>query len=161
VRRFGSLPVLVGGRVMPMDSLARVSLSEWNHHGTYSKADKTVIEPSDGLLEILMMPERADTAKLFEVSDQDILNIFGSPDAHGGFVLFSFSDLKPFFGEIEKQAGLAEQTEPEVRNPFNAGLSNCGKGYAFICGSKTRFRRRIPLISRKRSRHSPALFNPG
>jgi hypothetical protein len=27
VRRFGSLPVLVGGRVMPMDTLARVSLS--------------------------------------------------------------------------------------------------------------------------------------
>ena len=73
-----------------------------------------MIEPSDGLLEILMMPERADTAKLFEVSDHDILNIFGSPDAHGGFVLFSFSDLKPFFGEIEKQAGLAEQTEPDA-----------------------------------------------
>jgi len=128
VRRFGSLPVLVGGRVMPMDSLARVSLSEWNHHGTYSRADKTVIEPSDGLLEILMMPERADTAKLFEVSDQDILNIFGSPDAHGGFVLFSFSDLKPFFGEIEKQAGLAEQTEPEVRNAFQRGIIKLREG---------------------------------
>jgi ABC-type transport system involved in cytochrome c biogenesis permease subunit len=122
VRRFGRLPVLVGGRVMPMDSLARASLSEWNHHGTHSRADKTVIEPSAGLLEILMMPERADAAKLFEVSNPDVLNIFGSPDAHGGFVLFSFSELKPFFGEIEKQAGLAEQTEPEARNPFQRGI---------------------------------------
>jgi hypothetical protein len=60
VPRFGSLPVLVGGRVMPMDSLARVSLSEWNHHGTYSTANNTVIAPSEGLLEILMMPERAE-----------------------------------------------------------------------------------------------------
>ena len=122
VHGFGRLPVLVGGRVMPMDTLARVSLSEWNHHGTYTTAGKTVIEPVQGLLEILMMPERADTAKLFEVSNQDILDIFGSPDANGNFVSYSFNDLKPFFSEIEKQAGLAEQTEPETRNPFQRGI---------------------------------------
>jgi ABC-type transport system involved in cytochrome c biogenesis permease subunit len=128
VRGFGSLPVLAGGRVMPMDSLARVSLSQWNHHGTYSRADKTVLAPTDGLLEVLMTPERADTAKLFEVSNPDILNILKSADAHGGFVLFSFSELKPFFGEIEKQAGLAEQTEPEARNPFQRGIIKLREG---------------------------------
>jgi ABC-type transport system involved in cytochrome c biogenesis permease subunit len=122
VHGFGRLPVLVGGRVMPMDTLARVSLSEWNHHGTYTTANKTVIEPTQGLLEILMMPERADTAKLFEVSNQDILDIFGSPDANGSFVSYSFNDLNPFFSEIDKQAGLAEQTEPETRNPFQRGI---------------------------------------
>ena len=76
VRGFGSLPVLAGGRVMPMDSLAQVSLSQWNHHGTYSRADKTVLALTEGLLEVLMMPERADTAKLFEVSNPDILSSF-------------------------------------------------------------------------------------
>src|ERR1700757_2681027 len=50
---FGRLPVLVGGRVMPMDTLARVSLSEWNHHGTYTSANGKVEQPSQGLLEIL------------------------------------------------------------------------------------------------------------
>jgi ABC-type transport system involved in cytochrome c biogenesis permease subunit len=119
---FGRLPVLIGGRVMPMDSFARVSLSEWNHHGVYTTADKTVIDPTQGLLDILMMPERSDTAKLFEVSNQDILDIFGAPDANGSFVSYSFDDLKPFFGEIEKQAGLAEQTEPETRNAFQRGV---------------------------------------
>lgn len=128
IRGFGSLPVLVGGRVMPMDSLARVSLSEWNHHGTYTKADKTVSAPTEGLLEVLMVPERADTAKLFEVSNPDILSILKSPDAHGGFVLFSFSELKSFFGEIEKQAGQAEQTEPEARNPFQRGIIKLREG---------------------------------
>ncbi len=122
VHGFGRLPVLVGGRVMPMDTLARVSLSEWNHHGTYTTADKKVIDPTQGLLDILMMPERADTAKLFEVSNQDILNIFGAPDANGNFVSYSFNDLTPFFSEIEKQAGLAEQTEPETRNAFQRGI---------------------------------------
>jgi ABC-type transport system involved in cytochrome c biogenesis permease subunit len=119
---FGELPVLVGGRVMPMDTLARVSLSEWNHHGTYTAADGKVEPPSQGLLDILMMPERSDTAKLFEVSNQEILDLFGSQDAKGQFVSYSFNDLKPFFNEIEKQAGLAEQTEAETRNPFQRGI---------------------------------------
>jgi hypothetical protein len=30
---FGRLQVLVNGRVMPMDTLARVSLCAMNHHG--------------------------------------------------------------------------------------------------------------------------------
>jgi hypothetical protein len=33
---FSRLPVLVGGRVMPMDTLARISLSVMNHHGTFT-----------------------------------------------------------------------------------------------------------------------------
>ena len=35
---FGKLPVLVDGRVMPMDTLARLTLSEMNHHGAYTTA---------------------------------------------------------------------------------------------------------------------------
>jgi ABC-type transport system involved in cytochrome c biogenesis permease subunit len=119
---FGTLPVLAGGRVMPMDTLARVSLSEWNHHGTYTAADGKVEQPTQGLLDILMMPERSDTAKLFEVSNQEILDLFGSQDVKGQFVSYSFNELKPFFSEIEKQAGLAEQSEAETRNPFQRGI---------------------------------------
>src|ERR1700726_4470456 len=119
---FGQLPVLVGGRVMPMDTLARVCLSEVNHHGTYTTADGKVEQPSHGSLDILMMPERSDTAKLFEVSNQEILDLFGSQDAKGQFISYSFNDLKPFFSEIEKQAGLAEQAEAETRNPFQRGI---------------------------------------
>ena len=122
VHGFGRLPVLVGGRVMPMDTLARVSLLEWNHHGTYTAADGRILEPTRGLLEIFMMPEQANTAKLFEASNQDILDLFGATDAGGRFVTYSFDDLKPYFSEIDKQAGLADQTEPEVRNPFQRGI---------------------------------------
>src|SRR6201993_3840855 len=93
---FGSLPVLVGGRVMPMDTLARVSLSEMNHHGTYLTASGQTEQPSRGLMEILMMPEHSDTAKLFEVSNQEVVDLFGSQDSKGQFVAYSFNELKPF-----------------------------------------------------------------
>jgi ABC-type transport system involved in cytochrome c biogenesis permease subunit len=122
VNGFGSLPVLVGGRVMPMDTLARVSLSEMNHHGTYPAADGQTEPPSRGLMEMLMMPEHSDAAKLFEVSNQEIVDLFGSQDSKGQFVSYSFNELKPFFGEIEKQSGSAEQIDPEARNPFQRGI---------------------------------------
>ena len=122
VNGFGSLPVLVGGRVMPMDTLARVSLSEMNHHGIYPTANGQTEQPSRGLMEILMMPEHSDTAKLFEVSNQEVVDLFGSQDSKGQFVSYSFNELKPFFGEIEKQSASAEQTDPEARNPFQRGI---------------------------------------
>ena len=33
-----------------------------------------------------MRPEHSDTAKLFEVSNQEVLDLFGSQDAKGQFV---------------------------------------------------------------------------
>ena len=49
---FSRLPVLVGGQVMPMDTLARMSLSMMNHHGTYTVESK-VEPPSRWLLCLL------------------------------------------------------------------------------------------------------------
>jgi hypothetical protein len=51
---FGRLPVLVGGRVMPMDTLARVSLFAKNHRGTYTTPDGRAQPQRQWLLEVLM-----------------------------------------------------------------------------------------------------------
>src|SRR6202022_1962054 len=105
---FSRLPVLVGGRVMPMDTLARISLSVMNHHGTYTVDGK--VEPSSQwLLDVLMMPRRGDATKVFEVTNPDILGLFGRQATDGKPLLYSYDDCAPFLGEIGKQAGLAEQ----------------------------------------------------
>jgi len=91
---FSRLPVLVGGRVMPMDTLARMSLSMMNHHGTYTVEGK--VEPaSRWLLDVFMMPRRADAAKVFEVTNPDILGLFGRQEANGKPVSYSYSDCEP------------------------------------------------------------------
>jgi len=119
---FGRLPVLVNGRVMPMDTLARLSLFGMNHHGTCTTSDGKVLPPIRWLLDVLMMPEHADAAKVFEVTNPDILGLFGWQQSSGKANSYSFNDFKPFFGEIEKQAGLAAETEPETRNAFQRGI---------------------------------------
>ena len=50
---FARLPVLVGGRVMPMDTLARISLLALNHFGSYRSSDGKVRKPAEWLLEVL------------------------------------------------------------------------------------------------------------
>jgi ABC-type transport system involved in cytochrome c biogenesis permease subunit len=119
VAGFGQLPVLAGGRVMPMDSLARVSLTLMNHYGAYKGPDRKPIKSqSQWLLDVMMMPEHADGDKVFEISNPDLLNLFQLTLGNGEPQFHSFNELKPFFSEIEKQAGLAAQTETELRNPF-------------------------------------------
>jgi ABC-type transport system involved in cytochrome c biogenesis permease subunit len=122
VTGFGKLPVLAGGRVMPMDTLARVSLLQMNHHGIEEAAEsqKPAQKPSQTqwLLEVLMLPEHADSTKVFEVTNPDILDLFGSRKAG----TYSFNDLQPFFAQIEEQAGQASQTDADARNAFQRGI---------------------------------------
>jgi ABC-type transport system involved in cytochrome c biogenesis permease subunit len=122
VTGFGKLPVLAGGRVMPMDTLARVSLLQMNHHGIEEAAEsqKPAQKPSQTqwLLEVLMLPEHADSTKVFEVTNPDILDLFGSRKAG----TYSFNDLQPFFAQIEEQAGQAAQTDADARNAFQRGI---------------------------------------
>jgi len=118
---FGQLPVLVGGRVMPMDTLARISLSIMNHHGT-STVDGRTQPASRWLLDVLMMPRRADAAQVFEVTNPDILALFGQQDFSGKPVSYSYNDCVPVLGEIGRQAGLATQTEAQGRNAFQRGI---------------------------------------
>jgi len=119
---FGQIPVLVNGRVMPVDTLARLSLFGMNHHGTGTNSDGKVLPTTRWLLEVFMMPEHADAAKVFEVTNPDVLGLFGWQQTAGKANNYSFNDFKPFFGEIEKQAGLAAEAESDTRNAFQRGI---------------------------------------
>src|SRR5258708_6024004 len=90
IEGFSRLPVLVGGRVMPMDTLARMLLSIMNHHGTFTVDGKA--EPAGRwLLDVFMMPRRADAAKVFEVTNPHILGLFGRAEANGEPASFSYN----------------------------------------------------------------------
>src|SRR5256885_11722471 len=74
---FGKLPVLVGGRVMPMDSLARISLSLMNHHGAYEPLPHKPVAATAWLADVMMRPEKADGAKVFEIANPELLGALG------------------------------------------------------------------------------------
>jgi ABC-type transport system involved in cytochrome c biogenesis permease subunit len=121
---FGRLPVLVDGRVMPVDTLGRLSLSAMNHHGRYESEDgKTLGSPAQWILEGWMRPEHSDSVKLIELSElnnADVFGLFGWKDVSATH--FSFNDLKPVFPKIEEQAQLAAQNPPETRSKFQRDI---------------------------------------
>jgi hypothetical protein len=153
---FGQLPVLVGGRVMPMDTLARISLSVMNHHGTCT-VDGKVQPASRWLLDVLMMPRRADAAKVFEVTNPDILGLFGRQATDGKPVCYSYNDCEPFLSEIGKQAGLAAQTPRRFADLPSVEEQYSGGGF-------TRFRKRVagfqPGASTRDASHSRSRGKP-
>jgi ABC-type transport system involved in cytochrome c biogenesis permease subunit len=120
VNGFAHLPVLVGGRVLPMDTLGRLSLLAMNHFGRYTGSDGKVGLPAAWLLEVLMMPEHADTAKVFYVNNPDVLDLLGFSDRKE--TLYSFDELKRSLTQIENQSTLAAQVDNETRNPFQRDI---------------------------------------
>jgi hypothetical protein len=107
---------------MPTDTLARLTLLAMNHQGTCTTSDGKNVPQVRWLLDVFMMPERADAAKVFEVTNPEVYGLFGCQETAGKATNYSFNDFKPFFVEIENQAASAAQTEPATRNAFQRGV---------------------------------------
>lgn len=112
---FGRLPVLVGGRVKPMDTLARTSLLAISGKQIVRNGKET-IPALTWLMETLMRPERADQLPIFSITNPDVRDLFGWRDDKTK--TFSFADLKSYLGKIEEQSALAGHLEAAQRTPF-------------------------------------------
>ena len=116
---FGRLPVLVGGRVKPMDTLARTSLLAISGKQVV-RNEKDKIPAINWLMETLMRPERADLLPIFPITNPDIRDLFGWRDLAGQGMtkVFSFVDLKSHLKKIEEQSALAGHLEAPQRTPY-------------------------------------------
>ncbi len=112
---FGELPVLVGGRVKPMDTLARTSLMAISGKQVVRYEGKK-ISALDWLMEALMRPEKADQLPIFSVTNPDIRDLFGWRDDNTK--MFSFFDLRNYLTRIEEQAITAAELDSANRTVF-------------------------------------------
>ncbi|MBE2212269.1 MAG: cytochrome c biogenesis protein CcsA, partial [Opitutaceae bacterium] len=115
-QEFGRLPVLVNGRIQPLDTVARTSLL-----GMLGKqqlrSDGETLPAIKWLGEALFEPRRADDRKVFRIDDPDVLGLFGWEQKES-LHTFSFNELRPHFAEIDRQAQLADPIEPARRTRF-------------------------------------------
>ena len=101
---------------MPMDSLARISLSIIRGRQTYENAEGKKAPAIQWLIETLMAPEHADNLRVFLITNPDVLGLFGWSNRKEKY--FTFNELAASRDAIQKQSESAEQTEPQVRNAF-------------------------------------------
>ena len=142
---FSKLPVLVNGRLKPLDTVARSSLLQLQARQRVSSptvSEPLVASPIEWLLEVMFRPEKADTFPTFAIDNPDLLTLVGKTEENlkikydstvmkvlsiVGFVpshhrRFSLQELTPHIPAIQAQARLAEPVEAAVRTPFQRGV---------------------------------------
>ncbi len=118
---FASLPVLNGGRVKPLDTVARNSLLIIS--GRQTVRTRGTSEPAIAwLLDVAFNPSKADAAEVFEIDDPDVLGLMGIQQTDRR--RFTVTELRPHFSEIETQADHASAMKADERGRFEAAVLN-------------------------------------
>ena len=119
-REFGTIPVLLNGRLKPIDTVARNSLliihGKRTFRSTNAEGERQKMSAVEWLLELLYDAPSADGREVFLIHNPEILNLFGKRKEDGK--LYAFSELAGHLGEIDQQAGLAAAVEAQLRSPF-------------------------------------------
>ncbi len=119
MQKFGRVPVLLNGRIKPLDTVARNSLLIIQGKQTLA-TDQGTLTATDWLAEVLMKQDVADQRKIFVIRNPETLAALGwQPDA-GKY--FSFQQFVPHLQEIEQQAGLAQKVDAQLRSPFQRDI---------------------------------------
>ncbi len=119
---FSRLPVLNGGRMKPLDTVARTSLLLLRGKQTVPFAGERPLSADEWLLDMLYKPKDADAYPVFEIDDPDVLGVMGLEQTTNRY--YSFNDLHPHLQEIEKQAKQAEEMKSEERTRYQTAISN-------------------------------------
>ncbi|MEO6245125.1 MAG: cytochrome c biogenesis protein CcsA, partial [Opitutaceae bacterium] len=120
---FSRLPVLLNGRMKPLDTVARASLLQLQGRQAVLTPDGRKPLPIEWLLDVTFRPELADTYKTFEIVHPDLLALFDlkTDDGQGG-KRFAYNQLSTKFGEVDRQYKLASQVEGPARTTFQSAV---------------------------------------
>ncbi len=123
VREFGRLPVLLGGRIQPFDSVARNSLLQIRSTGEVPLEEvpgwkfwhhPKKLGASEWLLEVMTRPEIADTRPIFLIHLPDLLGELKLQNMgveKSGLRYYTFDEIKPVLPEVGKQAARIMERE--------------------------------------------------
>ncbi len=120
---FGRLPVLVGGRIKPIDTVARTTLLQFQGRQTVRLADGTKLSPSQWIADVLLNEKKANSHQVFEIVHPDLLALLKLQDTDGaGKKRFSYDQLTPGLEELERQAAIAQPIEAQRRTTFQRAV---------------------------------------
>jgi ABC-type transport system involved in cytochrome c biogenesis permease subunit len=119
---FGKSPVLVGGRIKPLDTVARNSLLIIHGKQTIGLADGRYLTAIEWLADLLFKPEIADEYPLFVIQNAEVLGLFGWEQSDRKY--FSFNELAPFAKQIDEQGEQSDKLESVQRSAYQTAILN-------------------------------------
>ncbi len=116
IKSFSELPVLLNGRIKPIDTVARTSLLVLYNKQNLRLEDRKKLSAIEWLLELMTKPEIADERKVFVIHNSEVLGLFNWTKDKEKY--FSYKQIEPHFNEVERQASLANEIETQARTLF-------------------------------------------
>ena len=120
LREFSRFPVLLNGRIKPLDTVARTSLLILCGKQSLRVDDGQSLSAIEWLTELMARPEAADDRKVFKITNPDTLGALGLQEEENKN--YSFSQFVPRARDIERQAELANNVEEQLRTPFQRDI---------------------------------------
>ena len=122
---FAELPVQVGGRIKPLDSVARNTLLILSGRQKVVTDKGVTLSPIEWFIDLTMRPEVADTYPIFKIEFPDDLGLVGL--AKQGQRYYSFNELLPYSEELRRLHGEINPT-PELRSPYEKQIADINNG---------------------------------
>ena len=120
--KFGKLPVLVGGRVKPLDTVARNSLLIIHGKQELRLENGRRLSAIEWLADVLFNAPVADNYPVFVVQNDEVLGLFGWEQSQRKY--FSFVEFSPFLKQIEEQGDQADKLEAVQRSAYQSAILN-------------------------------------
>jgi len=135
---FGKIPVLVGGRVKPLDTVARNSLLIIHGKESLGLANGEQITAMRWLADVLFKPAVADEYPVFVIQNAEVLGLFGWEQSDRKY--FSFTELAPFLRQIDQQGEQSEKLESVQRSAYQSAVLNLRNALILCQRLKNSFR---------------------
>ena len=123
---FGKIPVLVGGRVKPLDTVARNSLLIIHGKQELRLESGKRLSAMQWLTDVLFNAPIADQYPVFVVQNAEVLGLFGWQQSDRKY--FSFTEFSPFLKQIDEQAAQSDKLEAVQRSAYQSAILNLRNG---------------------------------
>lgn len=120
-RAFSQLPTQHGGRVQPIDSVARNSLLIFRGRQSALTEDGQSLTPAQFITEVAARPEKSDELRIFRIMNPQVKALVGMSGEDRRD--FSYRDLRPHLGEVD-QAFEAINPESEQRDAYERAVAH-------------------------------------
>jgi ABC-type transport system involved in cytochrome c biogenesis permease subunit len=126
--KFGKIPVLVGGRVKPLDTVARNSLLIIHSKQELGLEGGRRLSAMQWLTDLMFNAPVADQYPVFVVQNAEVLGLFGWEQSDRKY--FSFAEFTPFLRQIDEQGAQSDKLEAVQRSAYQSAILNLRNGLA-------------------------------
>jgi len=136
IQEFGRLPVLLNGRIQPMDSVGRNALLQMRNTASVPLEEKKSYEfwkhpkklkASEWIMEVFMKPAVADTRPAFLIHHPELLDSFdlrGKGVEKSGLFYFTYNQLSNSLERIDREGQQIQAIDAQQRTAAQKQLVN-------------------------------------